>query len=825
MEDWLAREPLVPPAIGLCAGIALDAAVPLALWLNAVVFAACGVLLLRVRLSALWRHLLVSVAAMAVGAALHDLAFRRVPETHIVRSCGTEPRLARVTGVVVGGPVVRQGGFREDSVRSRLLVRVERLDRAGGSRAASGLLSVIVYDRTEVRPGDYVELIGTWQRLRPPSNPGEVDWALSQRRQGVMVQMTCRRGEHVRRLTEVSFHRRAIGRIRAMASAAIVDDTFEPESPGARLLEALVLGQRSAMDPAVNDAFVRTGTVHYLSVSGSHVGMLATLMWLAGVITGRSSRTCALAAMIVLSAYAVLTEWNAPVLRSAVMGDLLCVAVLKGRPLRAANWLALSAIVLLVCGPMQLFEAGFQLSFATLMGLIWLSPRVHRAGRVLLDILLRRTDPLLQPEIQRMLNPPGPWRHWFNVCTDAVGQLLAIGVAAWGVGVILGAYHFRQVPTWGWLNSILIAPVVWLVLVLGLLKTVLSAVAAPLGGVLGWPLGLLTDGLITLVQSLAQLPGSGVRTPVIPEWLAAAGLTVLGLWVLAPWLRVRMRWVAAAGGIFVLMAVLALVPSRPDGLKMIVLSVGDGQACCLRLPNGRTLLCDLGARPPFDLERWVLTPLFASERIYGIDNVILSHPDLDHVCGVPELLARRRVGAITTSTVFARIGGDPALVGRISETAATSEIPIRAVKAGELLSDCGDTQIEVLWPAELSRRVSSNDASLVLRVTYAGRRILLSGDIQEQAQRRLIGTADLKADVLILPHHGEYGRLTGAFIRAVDPDVCIRSSGQRDSSTRVELLRAVEGRRYFNTASDGAVEVTLRSEGVSVQTYRRRDGP
>jgi len=113
-----------------------------------------------------------------------------------------------------------------------------------------------------------------------------------------------------------------------------------------------------------------------------------------------------------------------------------------------------------------------------------------------------------------------------------------------------------------------------------------------------------------------------------------------------------------------------------------------------------------------------------------------------------------------------------------------------------------------------------NNTSLVLRITHAGRRILLCGDIEEAAEQHLTLSGDIRADVLVLPHHGSVTWMTQEFVRAVDPAYCIRSSGQRDRDTTNGLLSLMAGRHYFNTADRGAVEVRVGPGELSVWPRR-----
>ncbi|MHC4672886.1 MAG: ComEC/Rec2 family competence protein, partial [Planctomycetota bacterium] len=572
-------------------------------------------------------------------------------------------------------------------------------------------------------------------------------------------------------------------------------------------------------------AFVKTGTAHYLSVSGAHVGMLGSVVWLIGWLAGGSRRTCALWAMILITAYAFLAQPRPPIIRAALMADMFCLAVFFRRPARSANWLALAAIILLVVQPTQLFMPGFQLSFVAVAALVLFTPRFHESAGYLFYRLIGRDDPLLMPRMQMRINRPTTLQMLVNGTIRALGWWLAIAVSLWLVSSLVVACHFQRVALWGWLNTVLVLPFVWVTLVLGMTKTIVTLICPPLAGAIGFPLAWVAEVLIDLVKFLASLPGAGTATSAIPGWLAAAGLAVLGFWVIYPWLRISGHWVGLAVLAYLVVAGWQLAPTgRSDTLSLRVLSVGDGNCCVIRLPNSQTLIYDMGSRPPYDLERWTVGPLLAEERIYRIDAAILSHPNLDHYSGLPDLIERRRVGQVIAAPHFEllpnRSRGSRLLVSQIKQTG----LPWRTITQGDRLNGTGQVAIEVLWPPPFDGFDISHphDTSVVLRIEYAGKRVLLCGDIEELPQRELLASADLKADVLILPHHGGVDSTTGAFINAVDPQYCIRSSGQQNKNTRNGLLELVTDRTYYNTADNGAVCVEITPVELTVTPWRRR---
>lgn len=832
--QWLAAQPLVPPAVGMILGIALDNRVHVPFVVAAVLFVLAGFALVRFRRSDGVGHVAVLLAAVAVGAVRHDLGFRHWPVDHVARFCTDEPIPVRLIGTVVSAPLVKSPDsgrveWMEQTPSTHLNVMAERITGAAGELHAVGLVAVLVREPVEkVGAGDRVELYGRLHRIAPPSNPGEYDFALAGRRRGLLAHLACKKAAHVAVLARDANSYRLIAEVRRRIQAAMLESTYHGDEPGAELLSAMVLGQRSAVSPEINEAFTVTGTVHILSVSGSHVAMLGGLVWVAGMVVGASRRSCSVWAMVLITAYGVLAEPQPPIWRAMIMGNLLCGAILLRRPARTLNWMALAAIVLLIWQPTQLFDIGFQLSFITVIGIMYLYRPVKKAGRTFVDWVLRRDDPLLMPEMQDRINPPGKLRRIRRWVTRIAASYLVVSVVAWLAGLLPAAYHFHRVATWGWLSNLPVLVLVFFVEIIGLLKAVLGLLLPPVANLLGYVLAPLTDLLIAVVKWMASWPGAGLATPAVPAWMVIVGSAVLALWVLRPWLRVRRRWVAVVSVSFAVVLGWQLSPHRlGNECRVHVLSVGNGLTSLIQLPNGGTLVCDIGARPPYDVERHKLAALFAQENVWRIDAALISHANLDHFCGLPDLVARRRVGRIVLSSLFAPLGSKNATGRRLIETLRRGKVPLVEVARGDRLPDTGDAVMEVLWPPREPGVVLQkvNDTSLVWRLTYAGHRILLCGDIEELPQRYLMASQDLKADVLILPHHGSVNRTTAAFIDAVNPRYCIRSTAQRDVDTRNGLLPLVAGRGYFNTAEDGAVQIRMTDAGATVEPFRKRSRP
>jgi competence protein ComEC len=331
-----------------------------------------------------------------------------------------------------------------------------------------------------------------------------------------------------------------------------------------------------------------------------------------------------------------------------------------------------------------------------------------------------------------------------------------------------------------------------------------------------------TEQLISLVELLGNLPAASLLTPAISLIMVWCYFGILLLIASTSSLRIAWRWIAIPAGFFFILIIWHIQPVSPrDTLRLDVLAVGNGMVCVLQLPDGQTLLYDLGCTPPRDITRYTLHPFLAKRHIHSIDTVALSHPNLDHFSGIPDLIAQYSVGSIITTDHFDRLASKNTSAQRLKAEVADLAIPWHHVMRGDRLSTGENVCIDVLWPpsSTATEIEEANDSSLVLRIAYARKRILLTGDIEETAQQQLLASEDVSADVLVLPHHGGVTSTTAAFIEAVDPDYCIRSSRQRNDQTTNGLLDLVQGHVFFNTADDGAVSVQISPSELTVQSF------
>ncbi len=818
--------PLLGPAIALMAGIALAERIgPVSVAVRAglpVLAGVCFALLAwrvhRRRGSGLAAVLGAAIALIA-GFQRHQLELARPPQ-HIAHVVGAEPILTRVAGRIVTPPLerpaIKHNPFLpfEPPPRTQFVLEVEQLLTENPPLPAAGRLRVTVEDTgLGLRLGQRVEVAGELALPVGPRNPGAADWRAWHRQQGLSGVLLVERAELVRvgpeppgawpRLVE-ALRARARGLLLEPGAALGADEA-------AQLLDVMILGQRSVADRRINEAFLKAGGLHFLAVSGFNVAVLAgftaaAMRW--GLRCGR--RTTAGATLAVTLLFALVTEQNAPVLRAAGCVLLATAAVLTGRPLSPLNWLAAAVIGVLLWNPWELFRAGFQLSFVQVLGLILVVPPVYRAA-------LRWTR---RGDAGDGIEEADTVWKWAGTRLGRGLLGLVVGcTCAYAIAQPLVLWHFGRLAPWGIVGTIVLTVPVAFVTVLSLVTLVANLSVPPLGGWLAVGLHALTEGLLGVVGLAERLPAAALDVPRPPLWLVA-GSYVLVLVVLAIPARVRSGRLVTAALLLSGAAWTgwALWPAGSDAFEVDVLSVADGSAVLLRTPGGRAAVFDVGTNTNSDAGEVVLRAL----RAVGarrVDLICVSHANFDHYSGLATLLAGLPATGWCTNRAFAELlaDGEPAKLARLLPRDRARP---QVVAAGERLSVGGAT-VEVLWPPPtVSPEWGGNDSSLVLRITVAGRSVLLTGDAEEAALRALLareraGRIDLHADVLVAPHHGQViPGVSGEFYAAVSPRHVVVSA-RRERPRLTTLVEHVlgPGAAILRTGGAGAIRVRITQTG------------
>ncbi|MBM4025984.1 MAG: MBL fold metallo-hydrolase, partial [Planctomycetes bacterium] len=597
-------------------------------------------------------------------------------------------------------------------------------------------------------------------------------------------------------------------RLRALfagaAARGLLDHPFSEDQSEA-LVEALLLGERRNLDRATNEAFRRTGLLHLISLSGMHMGILVGIVWWLCKPVGFSKRTRALVCASATGVFLLIVPPLGPILRAAVIVWAYCAALLLRRRSSALNSLALAALVLLLVQPTQLFEAGWQLSFASVAGILAFTRRIE-------DFVHERT----RDWFHRTSHESTPVARGLKAAGCGAIKVLSVGAAAWlaSAGVLL--YHFYNLTPLAGLWTALASPFVTAIVVLGFVKIVLSFLFPTLSLLLGHLLMICAEALIWTVNVLARIDFSYIQIGHVPLLLIVLYyglvLSVAFVHLRRPILK-RALCTALALLLVVPLGVLKWQRTHRDHVRLTCLDVGHGQALLVQLPGTTNLLFDAGSLYHKDVGARVVIPCLDYLGLGRLHAIVASHHDVDHINGIPEVVSFRRVDRVYLGDSFFTPPARPA-AGLLLEHLDRNRIRPEPIPAA---IPAGATPVRVLWPAgDPSRRetLSENDRSLVCLIEYAGRKVLLCSDIEKPAQREILALYPaLQADVVVAPHHGSAKTTDEAFLRQLAPTVLLCSCGRTDYE-RGRVLRIADRGKLLFTAHEGAITVCIDRTGT-----------
>ncbi|NLW84050.1 MAG: ComEC/Rec2 family competence protein [Phycisphaerae bacterium] len=818
-ERLAASTPLLLPAIAFITGIFVQAFFDLPLWVGvgiSILTALVFVYSLFISKASLRRLIISCVAAVAAFAAagmLRYAAFALQEPEHVVRLTGTERRLATLEGVIIS-PIHHDerttwtfADYFPTPPQSSFYLSVRALETPEGPRAASGLVRVQVAEiARHLAQGDRVRLYCWLSGFDGPANPGQFDMQAYMHRNGVLLGASVPAADGV----EVLAHRQCgvIAGLRQLfkgyTSGALFEEADYPHET-ASLAAALLLGERGDLDAKTYAAFQRTGLAHFISLSGMHVGILAGSLWGLSRFLGVPKPMRAAVCLVLLLSYGLVVPPRAPTVRAIFLACFFFSAVMINRRTRPLNTLALSALVLLAVRPADVFTASWQLSFTTVLGIILLYDPIYQ--RLLSWTVFKAVERLPERLTQRTAV------QWTLKGGDAFVRLLSVGFAAWlgGAGFLL--YHFHSINPLSALWTVLATPFVLVILYAGYLKIVLAPLFPTAAMLFALLLDIACRGLSSIVSAFSTVGWSELLIGKTSVWAITGGYAVLLMMRLAP-RRIAVKICLVLPVLFGPLSWMQFQNGR-DTLTMTCLSVGHGQAVCLSFPDKMQWLVDAGSISVKDPGGREVLPYYRYRGVNRLDAAILTHGDMDHLNGLPEV-----VSTLPTAGVYANAGvfdkaKTSSSASYLIQQLNTLGAELQPIESLDTLPK--NVTVTMLWPDEETAAhtaLDDNDRSQVIWIEYAGRSLLLCGDIELYAQNAILERyPSLRADVIVLPHHGSTNNLNTGFVAAFDPKIVIAScaAGRVENAFRSD---AESGIATFYTPIDGAVTVNIKADGA-----------
>ncbi len=574
-----------------------------------------------------------------------------------------------------------------------------------------------------------------------------------------------------------------LGRDSAWSSIAVLRQHMTDQlsstlgsSPSMALIKALTIGDGNSITQQQWEVFRKTGTTHLVVISGSHIGLIAGLVYFlvlklwawTGWLSQSPQKVAAVSAVLVAIFYSGLAGFSVPTQRSVVMLAIAMTAIILQRNTRPFNTLSIALFAVLIFDPLAVLAAGFWLSFLAVSLIVYaISGRLGQLGLIWSAIKL----------------------HW--VTSIGLSPLLLL--------------FFQQVSLIAPLANLIAVPVISLLVVpLALLAVFIMLISETLAGKLFLLVDPVLQGLWWLLVHLAAIPLASINHAPPSYW--ALLFAVPGVLLLLAPLGIPGRWLS-------LVMFLPLVftdVKRPESgdINMTLLDVGQGLSAVVQTSH-HLLVYDTGAKfsTESDMGQSVLLPFFRSQGIAKIDSLIISHGDNDH------------------------IGGAASLMRGIATEQVLTSVPQQLIEYAPINCAAGQTwlwdEVKFTMLAPQQAFVSENDNSCVLKIQSEHGTVLMTGDIEATAESWLVQTYGeaLRSDVLIAPHHGSKTSSTTGFLQAVQPDYVLIPAGYRNQFGHphkdvLARYRQVDA-TWLNSADSGAIIINVENNAWLVQGIRQ----
>ena len=812
-------QPMVTILIAICAGIVVDSNLSFSLplwWLCTFICLVIWFFLWKVEKSKM-AAVAILLAMMSLSGSWHHLRWNQFSKTEIGRFAKLDStpvclqaRVLKATYRVEAeefNPMV----VIPETDSTRFEIQIEAIRNGTKFQAASGKARITVAGHLlGLKRGDRVQVFGKFRRLGHEKNPLQFDPADFYRSKRQLTSINSGFPECVRLIEQsnsFSFFS-WMDRLR-WKGKRYFSQYLDREN--AALASAVLLGARETLSTEQSDMFMQTGTFHLLAISGFHVGILAGVLFGFLKFSTLSRRQVVQIVSLSVIFYAILCGARPPVIRATVIVLVLCNGYYFRREQHGFSTLATAAVVVLALNPTDLFNTGTQLSFLAVATLIFM-------GSIRFGRLKHQPDPL--KELER--SQRGVAAKTVLVASSWFVKLTLASAVIWLVclPLVMSRFHLLT-PMSILLNTILWIPMV-LVLISGFGLLLFSWLAPTISSMFAACCQTCLNFVTASIEFVHQISGS-YRWLAGPDlWWLLGFYSFLMLLFASRYLQIKFTWACSAILIWVAIGFSVSIVqqhSRQDQLNCTFVSVGHGSAVIVELPDGRTILYDAGhlGHPKFAADS--VACCLWSRGITHLDAIVISHADADHYNAIPQLLKQFSVAVVYVSPMM--FEKESMAVQHLKQSIIEKQIPIREISSGKQLVD-GAVDLSVLHPDNIGilGRKKDNANSIVLELQFAGRRILLTGDLEKEGLQQVMQMEPRKCDVLLAPHHGSLRSSPVEFANWANADTVVISGGSALLKTpQVAAIYKKFGSQVLETSKAGAVRFEISKDAISTKKW------
>lgn len=671
--------------------------------------------------------------------------------------------------VIVKGTVEPLSWKEKEGIQSFVL-QVAEIESGGAKLEYKKKIRVTISETIKLMDKEVI-LVGTLEEQRGFRNPGSFDSKTYNRVQEIGGRLS--RVKLVKHLSDDSFLTRLSTFNQELRKS--MDDCLSIKI--SHLLGGMLFGGKK-IDDEYREIFAENGLSHLFSVSGTHLVLLAG--FLSAVLKRMPQGVQRMVIVLCLGMYMLFCGLKAPVLRAFAM---TCVILYGGRGAERGRLLCLVAIILLLFKPGWILDIGFQLSFAASAGLVYVLPKIKS-----------RLETFLPEYI-----------------AETIGVTLAVQLTT--LPIIVNNFH--QISLVSFISNLVLLPVLEfasLLAIFGLLFLKVLKIQCILK-----LSSFFVEQVVLQADFLRKLPCGTICIASLPVWSYVLYYGWLLIW-LDKWviknLDSKERKIALCSLSVILFLIFIWSNFLPRPFAVYFLDVGQGDCAVVVTPWRKTIVVDTGGLRSFDTGANILVPFLRSLGKKSIDYLVISHYDNDHIGGLKGVLRNVSVKTI--------------IMPRECVTESSKDIYELCKRADskQILAEEGlqfvidKTHFDVLGVGDYN--VKGNEASTVARISYGGRSILFTGDMDAKREREF--WANPKADVLKVAHHGSKSSSTEEFINRVNPKFAVISVGfnNRYGHPNKEVLARLKNAdcQILRTDYLGCVQLTLSSGNFTLERWR-----
>lgn len=642
----------------------------------------------------------------------------------------------------------------------------------------------------KINPGNKIYLTGTFQKGRDRRNPGEFDYDQYLKSKGITGLFIAYNTDSIKIYDNKSaFFQSVLFSFRKSIDHIIVN-LHNDET--ASLLRGLILADRSGIDAETKNAFVNSGVVHILAVSGLNVAYVILIFI---IVLGRFNiYTRSILTIIGLVFFMLLTGTTPPVVRATIMAIIIILTFLANRSSNIFNSLLISAVVILLFSPQELYDPGFQLSFGAVLSTAIIYPYIRSAVRK------------------------------FNFKWKLIEKIIlfmGISLSAQVGTIPFTLVYFSKLSVISIIANLFVIPISGIITAIAFITIFFGAIWYPLAINFASANDFLSLIMMEFIRYTGQLDFSflWIRNYSLYDSMVFYITLIAAIIFLKKVSRPIYKY-----AIFIFSIIVILFFSRLDNkqllednkLSVFMIDVGQGDSFLIKFPNGKTALIDAGeANPYLDNGERIILPLLDYLGINKIDYGFVSHLDLDHYGGFVSLIFNDRI-----KEVYRPLPDSSDKSIRFEKFLADKKIKTNIYIRS--LLDIGTAKIYFLNDPNdyLYKSFSSNDRSGILKIVYGKTSFLFVGDCEFPGEYYLASNFKemLDSDVLKVGHHGSKTGSSKLFLDLVSPKISLVSVGIKNkfdhpSADVINSLESIHSKIY---RTDLLGAVLLQSDGNQI---------